>query len=1476
MLKGYITAICCFILTSLGTFNAFSQSSYDPSVRFNFIRTWEASAPEKVATTLPSRPFKDVKQSTEYIDGIGRIFQTVVQKGSLVTDPQNPTASTNAVDLVKPTVYDSYGRVQYQYLPFAANNAGNNTSIADGLLKLNPLAQQSYFYSDENSNSPIKGQGETYYYAKSNFEASRLNRITDGYAAGNSWAGSESNTDPTTRRGNLIQHIVNELGDSVRIWTVSGGSFVTSTIYPAGKLYKTVTVDEQKNKVVQYKDLEGNVILKKVQLMSSPSSGHYGWLCTYYIYDDFKLLRGVLQPKAVEELVSSGWNVTSNILNELAFKYEYDADKRMVATKAPGGGEVWMVYDQWDRVILKQDANLRSANKWIFTKYDRLNRAIMTGFYTNSSYTTQSAMQAYVDGQNLARYETYQTATFPLYSLSQTFPSVSYSDVLTIIYYDDYSWAVWYGSYSSKDDTWDSEFATASNSVWPYPQALAQSNQTAGLVTGTWDKTSGGLLTANYYDDKARVIQTKVYNHTGGVDITTTQYSFSGQVLQTILRHEKGSNNTQTHLVQTRMSYDEAARLIKIEKKLSSTIGTTTVSQGWHATVTLEYNALGQVKKKKIGPSYGSNGLDTLTNTYNIRGWLISINEGYVAGTNDGWFGMQLGYDKDGYAAFSSKQFGGNVSGVIWRSRGDAEKRKYDFTYDAANRLLKAEFTQQAGSNWNLSAGIDYSMKMGDGFDPMTAYDANSNIKMMSQKGWKLSGSGTIDSLIYKNNDLSNKLRYVRDGANEINTLLGDFKESSANSSDNLNSNTADYSYDNNGNLIADANKSISSITYNHLQLPTSITISGKGSVEYVYDNTGRKLKKIVHETGKTDKTTLYVGNFVYENDTLSMLMHEEGRIRLTKNASNVYSDYAFDYFEKDHLGNVRAVLTEQRDTAAYPEASMETANLARDSLYYSKVPETRTSRTSISGYPSNDTYTTPNDWVAKISGSGNKVGPSIVLKVMAGDRFNLRVSSWYKTNGVTPGTPANPLNDLVAALVAAVSGSGKYGLSELQSTSVLSDNVSSFLNSVSYTSGRPKAYINWILFDEHLGYVSNSSGFEQVPDESVYGNGGGSPSVYVHQRSSLPINKNGYLYIYVSNETPNIDVFFDNLQVTHIKGPLLEETHYYPFGLPMAGISSRAGSRSVPNNTSKFTSKEEQRQEFSDGAGLDWLDYGARLYDYQLGRWHVPDPLADAFRRLSPYVYTANNPLRFIDPDGMAYIGYGFDDIDQAVADGDAFRTEGANVFVQNGKAVSNPDANGSSNNKNETGEQPLDFTLQEQSLLQNGSTKFAVYFVFEQFTPEIYAHIRDAQKVGHPRLLTYDANKNNQKKRREEALRGHRNSIKPGSGLSLDEYPFASTMEGGKNSSVRAVPVHEQQIQGSEIGGFSGVIRLYGLQTGDKILVIPVPKEKTQAPSTQPLSVPNFSPAEKILNFLDKLFRFPPVLFPPEGVPLRPEYKI
>ncbi len=179
--------------------------------------------------------------------------------------------------------------------------------------------------------------------------------------------------------------------------------------------------------------------------------------------------------------------------------------------------------------------------------------------------------------------------------------------------------------------------------------------------------------------------------------------------------------------------------------------------------------------------------------------------------------------------------------------------------------------------------------------------------------------------------------------------------------------------------------------------------------------------------------------------------------------------------------------------------------------------------------------------------------------------------------------------------------------------------------------AGKPKAYVNWILFDEQFNYVQSSSGAEQVGADNTLTN---------HIKQDLPVNKNGYLYVYVSNETPNMDVFFDNLQVTHVRGPLLEESHYYPFGLTMAGISSKSAGK-LQNKDKTF-----QGQRWDNDLDVNYYSFKWRNHDAQIGRFIQIDPLSDKYVYNSTYAFSENKVTSHVELEGLESVSLSTDDL--------------------------------------------------------------------------------------------------------------------------------------------------------------------------------------------------------------------------------------
>ncbi|WP_220100743.1 RHS repeat-associated core domain-containing protein [Chitinophaga oryzae] len=570
---------------------------------------------------------------------------------------------------------------------------------------------------------------------------------------------------------------------------------------------------------------------------------------------------------------------------------------------------------------------------------------------------------------------------------------------------------------------------------------------------------------------------------------------------------------------------------------------------------------------------------------------------------------------------FTNQAFSGNIAGIRWKGWNDTAQRAYGYNYDQISRLKSAGFSQLTSGNWQNGA-VDFTVSN-------INYDANGNLLTMKQRGQVDNAEGEVDKLSYRYNDNSNQLKSVYDTV-KAKTGLGDFTDSQTDG--------VDYAYDGVGNLTRDGNKQIASISYNHLNLPELITVTGKGNIQFMYDAGGNKVRKIVTDntTGTTKVTTTdYLGGFVYENDSLRSAGHEEGRIRTVYQAGQAPT-FVYDYFVKDHLGNTRLVLMEQTNFTMYA-ATMETPNAATENLLFSNIDNARSNKPV--GYPA-DESAGKNESVAKLTatGTGKKTGPSLVLRVMAGDTIQLSSKAFYKPNGPmdknSPVIPAeNMLADLINAFGGATSADATHGAPASMASTPFNAN---FYNNdyrqlkeknPDQQPDKPKAYLNYVLFDDQFKMVEQNSGVKQVKAEP--------DQLQTLSQDKMVMEKSGFLYVYTSNESTQ-EVFFDNLMVAQMSGPVLEETHYYPFGLTMRGISSNAlkGSNYAENRM-KYNGKELQSKEFADGSGLELYDYGARMYDAQIGRWHVVDPSAEKSFGLTPYRYGFNNPVRFIDPNG-------------------------------------------------------------------------------------------------------------------------------------------------------------------------------------------------------------------------------------------------
>ncbi len=287
-------------------------------------------------------------QSITYIDGLGRPYQTVITKGGATQK-----------DIISANEYDAFGREIKKYMPYA----DTSNSLSPGSYRTEWQTRQRSFY-----NGLLQGvDTDTSAYSQSVLEASPLNRVLAQGAPGTVWQPNLGNAYDTTKKTIKLKYEINKVSDSVRIFNVdTTGAISSPGNYSAGLLTVKTSIDEHNSTTKEFTDKTGHLLLKKVYI-------DFDILQTYYIYDDFDLLRAVIQPEGVSTLPSTGsWTPDTDFIQSWIFLYTYDARNRMIVKQVPGATAVYMMYDKLDRLVLTQDGNLRANNQWLFNKYDSL------------------------------------------------------------------------------------------------------------------------------------------------------------------------------------------------------------------------------------------------------------------------------------------------------------------------------------------------------------------------------------------------------------------------------------------------------------------------------------------------------------------------------------------------------------------------------------------------------------------------------------------------------------------------------------------------------------------------------------------------------------------------------------------------------------------------------------------------------------------------------------------------------------------------------------------------------------------------------------------------------------------------------------------------------------------------------------------------------------------------------------------------
>lgn len=693
-----VMSCICVVFPSLAQQSLGDAASGERNYILKTVYSVPLTAPPLLPTTV--QMMRDVM----YYDGLGRPMQEVGAK-----------AAPNYSDVVVPIVYDSVGRQDRDYLPYATA-AGEG-----GGFKVNAIVQQAGYYNSPPAGVvqiPIVG-GTTPSFGQKVFEHSPLDRLLEQGFPGETWQPASTRTTGTGRTATTGYTTNNEEPFTLLAGTrkvalyrvlLSGegmSSLVLDGHYGGGELYVTITRDENWETatgftgrlytVEEYKDKQDRVVLRRT---FNQNGGTPEMQSTYYVYDDLGRLAYVLPPGTDPDRTGTAIP-SAGELADYAYQYCYDGRGRLVSKKLPSKGWEYMVYNRQDLLVATQDEGQRalSPQEWTVSKYDAHGRVVLTGIWANTASLVLDTIRSRAYQQPAPN--SWEELDGTAYT-NRAWPTVGIHTVLMEQYYDTYGIAGFLSLPSAYHPT---NYSTGT-------KGLPTVSRTRVLGTADY------LWAVSYYDNKGRVVRQIRQHYLGGsysenkFDDTETEYTFTGLPKKITRRHHTTSATIPSLMVVTEHGYDHRERLVDTWEAVDGQERTLVARN--------EYNEIGQLVKKSIGgDSGGANFHSDVAYAYNERGWLKSAVSPH--------FGYSLSYNVPTVGA--TAQYNGNISEQHWTRPGQPD-RYFIYGYDEINRLMDG----------NSANG---------GMREQLAYDEMGNITSLTRDG------GTTINYTYTGNRLT-------------------------------------------------------------------------------------------------------------------------------------------------------------------------------------------------------------------------------------------------------------------------------------------------------------------------------------------------------------------------------------------------------------------------------------------------------------------------------------------------------------------------------------------------------------------------------------------------------------------------------------------------------------------------------------------------------------------------------------------------